>query len=112
MDRREFVKDISVGVAGMSAGGFPVPIADILPRPRTAQLAWQEAELGLVYHYDLHVFDEARYNQQRNRQTHYEDPDIFNPVSLDTDQWLEAAKACGARFAIITASHESGFRLW
>lgn len=82
------------------------------PKPTPAQLAWQEAELGLVFHYDLHIFDDVRYVQQQNRLIHFEDLDMFNPVELDTDQWAEAARACGARFAIITASHETGFRLW
>ncbi|MBT7913143.1 alpha-L-fucosidase, partial [Candidatus Bathyarchaeota archaeon] len=82
------------------------------PKPTPAQLAWQEAELGLVFHYDLHIFDTVRYVQQQNRLAHFEDLDLFNPVELDTDQWVEAARACGARFAIITASHETGFRLW
>lgn len=28
-----------------------------LPLPNVRQLAWQEAEFGVVFHYDLHVFD-------------------------------------------------------
>ena len=82
-----------------------------LPRPRAVQRAWQESELGLVYHYDLHIFDNVRYQQNENRRMTF-DPNILNPPQLDTDQWVEAARACGARFAIITASHETGFRLW
>ena len=83
-----------------------------LPRPTPAQLAWQEAELGVVFHYDLHVFDDKHYQQGDNRKTPIADPDIFNPYLLDTDQWVLTAKAMGARFAILTASHETGFRLW
>ena len=41
-----------------------------------------------------------------------EDYNIFNPTRLDTDQWLKAAKAAGAKFAILTATHETGFGLW
>jgi len=87
-----------------------MPIADT-PRPSPPQLAWQEAELGLVFHFDLHIFDHVRYVQQQNRHMRF-DPDIFAPAELDTDQWVAAARACGARFAILTASHETGFRLW
>ncbi|UCF14156.1 MAG: alpha-L-fucosidase, partial [Phycisphaerales bacterium] len=76
------------------------------------QLAWQQAEVGLVYHYDLHVFDGRHYSQGANRKSPITDIDMFNPKSYDTDQWIEAAAAMGARFAIITASHETGFRLW
>ena len=32
-----------------------------IPIPNPAQLAWQQAELGAVFHYDLHVFDGEKY---------------------------------------------------
>jgi alpha-L-fucosidase len=83
-----------------------------LPKPTPPQLAWQEAELGVVFHYDLHVFDDKHYHQAKNRVEAVQDVDIFNPRELDTDQWLKVAKTMGARFAILTASHETGFRLW
>jgi len=83
-----------------------------VPNPTPAQLAWQEAELGVVFHYDIHQFDGVRYHQAANRRTPHADPNIFAPSQLDTDQWVAAAKAAGARFAILTASHETGFRLW
>jgi alpha-L-fucosidase len=83
-----------------------------LPKPTPQQLAWQKAELGVVFHYDLHVFDDKHYNQNENRRHAIDDVNIFNPTQLDTDQWLDVAKDMGARFAILTASHETGFRLW
>ena len=81
-------------------------------KPTPAQLAWQQAELGVVFHYDLHIFDDKHYNQPFNRKTPCADINAFNPTQLDTDQWVLAAKDMGARFAILTASHETGFRLW
>jgi len=83
-----------------------------LPLPNARQLAWQEAELGVVFHYDLHVFDGKKYGQGGNRITPMPDYNIFNPQRLDTDQWIRAAKAAGARFAILTATHETGFALY
>ena len=83
-----------------------------IPIPNPAQLAWQEAELGLLFSYDLHVFDGKRYQQPINRTTPISDYNIFSPESLDTDQWITAAKAMGARFALITATHETGFALY
>ncbi|MEN8128550.1 MAG: alpha-L-fucosidase, partial [Planctomycetota bacterium] len=80
--------------------------------PAPAQLAWQEAELGVVFHYDLHIFDDKHYHQPKNRVTPYADVNIFNPTELDTDQWVRTAKEMGACFAIFTASHETGFRMW
>lgn len=37
----------------------------IVPKPH--QLKWHEAEMGAVFHYDLHVFDGIRYGQGNNR---------------------------------------------
>ena len=35
-----------------------------LPVPKPHQLKWHEAEMGAVFHYDLHVFDGIRYGEQ------------------------------------------------
>lgn len=82
------------------------------PLPTEAQLQWQEAELGVLVSYELHTFGDGRYNQPKARVEPIDDVDRFAPAELDTDQWIQAAKAAGARFALLTASHESGFRLW
>ena len=55
----------------------------IVPKPH--QLKWHEAEMGAVFHYDLHVFDGIRYGQGNNRISPIEDYNIFNPTQLDTD---------------------------
>lgn len=96
-------------LAGLQA--CPQQIAG-LPVPAARQMKWHEAELGVVFHYDLHVFDGEVYGQGGNRINPVEDYNIFNPSRLDTDQWIMAAKAAGARFAVLTATHETGFGLW
>lgn len=80
--------------------------------PNKKQIAWQEAELGIIFHYDLHVFDGKSYSQSQNRITPIPDYNIFNPTELDVEQWVLTAKEAGARFAIITATHETGFALF
>lgn len=82
------------------------------PIPTASQVSWHEAELGVVFHYDLHVFDGKQYGQGQNRVSPVEDYNIFNPYALDTDQWIRSAKAMGARFAVLTATHETGFALY
>lgn len=57
------------------------------PTPSTSQLRWARAELGVIFHYDLHVFDGKKYNQTINRIHPVEDYNIFNPTELDTDFW-------------------------
>lgn len=86
--------------------------AQDIPVPKPHQLKWHEAEMGAVFHYDLHVFDGIRYGQGNNRINPIEDYNIFNPTQLDTDQWVQAAKAAGCKFAVLTATHETGFGLW
>lgn len=83
-----------------------------IPKPRLHQLKWHEAEVGVIFHYDLHVFDNVRYQQGANRIRPVSDYNIFNPQHLDTDQWICAAKEAGARFALLTATHETGFALY
>ena len=83
-----------------------------IPVPKPHQLKWHEAEMGAVFHYDLHVFDGIRYGQGNNRINPIEDYNIFNPTELNTDQWVQAAKAAGCKFAVLTATHETGFGLW
>jgi len=83
-----------------------------VPIPNKAQIAWSEAELGVVFHYDLHVFDGEKYRQGGNRIKPVPDYNIFNPELLDTDQWIRAAKSAGAKFALLTATHETGFALY
>jgi alpha-L-fucosidase len=82
------------------------------PLPSKAQLAWQQAELGVLISYDLPVFQGKPYNQQQNRITPFQDANIFNPEQLDTDQWILAAKSAGAKFAVLTVTHETGFALY
>lgn len=83
-----------------------------IPKPNAQQLAWQQAEFGVVFHYDLHVFNPSKYSQPENRITPVVDYTIFNPPQLDVEQWVLAAKSAGAKFAILTVTHETGFALF
>ncbi len=83
-----------------------------IPVPNKAQLAWQQAEYGVIFHYDLHVFDSSKYSQTQNRITPIPEYNIFNPKELDVEQWVITAKESGAKFALLTATHETGFALF
>ena len=82
------------------------------PKPSAPQLAWQKAEVGVLISYDLPVFQGTPYNQAQNRITPFHNANIFNPTQLNTDQWIQAAKAGGAKFAVLTVTHETGFALY
>ncbi|MCG2590440.1 alpha-L-fucosidase [Rhodohalobacter sulfatireducens] len=123
MDRRHFLKNLSLGTLAVTSG---VPFlsaasnskrrsyspSNSIPIPTQPQIKWQEAERVAVFHYDLHVFDGKQYVQSRNRITPIEDYNIFNPEQLDTDQWIKSIKDAGFKIAILTATHETGFALY
>ena len=74
-----------------------------IARPTPAQVAWQDLEFGMFIHME----------HARDDRPHEVPPAAdFNPKKLDTDQWLEAAKACGAKLAVFTAKHAGGFCMW
>lgn len=78
--------------------------------PTKIQQKWANAEIGAMFHFDLQVF-EPGYNWSSDLNYH-PDLSIFNPKELNTDQWIKAAKAAGATYAILVAKHCSGFSLW
>lgn len=79
-----------------------------LPTPE--QVAWADCGVGVIIHLDIQVF-EPEYDFRRS-WGYTPDPRKFNPEKLDTDQWLEAARSLGARYAVLVAKHCSGFSLW
>jgi len=80
-----------------------------LAKPTPAQLAWHDMELGMFFHFDIPVYQQ---DWQWRTFKDFPDPDLYQPVKLDTDQWMEAAKAMGAKYAIFVAKHCSGFLQW
>ena len=78
--------------------------------PSKAQRTWADAEIGVLIHFDMPVFEPSY--DFRNDWNYHPDLSIFNPKELDTDQWIKASKAAGATYAILVAKHCSGFSLW
>ncbi|MBD3275701.1 MAG: glycoside hydrolase family 29 [Candidatus Marinimicrobia bacterium] len=111
--RRHFLK-IAGAVLPMSAAPalsmFSNPEKTTIPVPTPAQMNWQDAEVGIIYHFDLPIA--ARRFAPNNSVKETLDPDLYQPAQLDTDQWIEAAQAAGARYAVFTATHFNGFMQW
>jgi alpha-L-fucosidase len=63
----------------------------------------------MFFHYDVPVFQPGWGHRQYETRP---EPSVFNPRKLNTDQWMEAAKAMGAKYAVFVAKHGSGFMCW
>jgi alpha-L-fucosidase len=74
----------------------------VLPLPTHNQLTWENAELGIFFHYDLQVA------HPHYTMTFRGDP-FLSPTVPDTDSWLRMAKAMGARYAVYVCKHASGY---
>ena len=84
----------------------------MLKKPNKNLVAWSQAEIGVLIHYDIEVF-QPDWRFIVNGKTSPPPPiDIFNPKELNTDQWIKAVKAAGAKYAVLTAKHVSGFTLF
>ena len=113
--RRDFIKTGSALVAGAA---LPPQLAFaanenakpqlILPTP--AQVAWQNCEIGIIYSFDLAIAAGDTTDNNAARKTW--DANLYQPDKLNTDEWLAAAKAAGAGYAIFTATHFNGFMQW
>ncbi len=83
----------------------------VLPTPE--QALWQDREIGMFYHFDIPIYtDDNRANSMHWPEYPLVDPNLFNPQRLDTDQWMEAAQAIGAKYTVYVAKHCSGFIAW
>jgi alpha-L-fucosidase len=92
----------SLGIATLPANAQNA--ADIKPTPQ--QTAWQDLEIGVIIHFSTNTFLDREWGDGTA------DPKVFNPSNIDTDQWMKAVKAAGAKYAVLVAKHHDGFTLW
>ncbi|MEV3856341.1 alpha-L-fucosidase [Streptomyces sp. NPDC050095] len=75
-------------------------------RPTQRQLAWQALEKTAFLHFGVNTFTGLEWG------TGDEDPNVFQPTGLDTDQWARALRDGGFKLAILTVKHHDGFVLY
>jgi len=78
--------------------------AKVLPRPN--QTAWMRQERTFFLHFGPNAFNGVEWGTGR------EDPAIFNPSTLDANQWVGAMKAAGGNLLILVAKHHDGLCFW
>jgi alpha-L-fucosidase len=86
----------------------PAPPTGPVAIPTKAQLAWQDREVGAMITFNMQTYGFLPIGTKRAAPP----ASAFNPDKLDTDNWVQAAKSFGAKYAVLTASHRSGFALW
>jgi alpha-L-fucosidase len=82
------------------------PPRPLLPIPTARQLAWQYDEMRMFVHFGVNTFTDREWG------TGEEDPALFRPARLDTDQWARVASETGFGAVVLTAKHHDGFTLW
>ncbi|MEU6351848.1 alpha-L-fucosidase [Streptomyces sp. NPDC047072] len=75
-------------------------------RPTARQIAWQSLERTAFLHFGVNTFTGLEWG------TGDEDPNVFQPTGLDTDQWARALVDGGFKLAILTVKHHDGFVLY
>lgn len=75
-------------------------------RPTDRQVSWQEAEQTAFLHFGMNTFTDQEWGHGD------EDPELFQPSALDTDQWARTLRDNGFRYAILTVKHHDGFVLY
>ncbi|MED4207604.1 alpha-L-fucosidase [Neobacillus mesonae] len=75
-------------------------------RPTPKQVAWQQYEQTAFLHYGINTYYDVEWGNFN------EDPNKFQPTSLDTDQWAKTLKESGFKMAVLTVKHHDGFLLY
>ena len=68
--------------------------------------AWEAAAFGMFVHFGMSTFigEECPDGSA--------DPMLYNPDTVDTDQWVRLAKDAGMMYVVLTAKHVAGHCLW
>jgi len=65
----------------------------MLAKQTRQHLEWHDMEVGLLIHINMETYaPDWNYRSFKD-----------NPESLDTDQWMHAAKAIGVKYAVLVA---------
>ncbi|HYW47404.1 MAG TPA: alpha-L-fucosidase [Bryobacteraceae bacterium] len=81
------------------------PAAVMPAKPTAAKAAFSDLEIGMFIHFDITSREGPRASGQIPASQ-------FNPTELNCEQWMQAAKALGAKYAVLTARHAADFCLW
>lgn len=96
----------SITVSGKSTHHDVRPPRSSLPTPSSRQLAWQQREIIGFHHFGVNTYTDQEWGDGS------EDPNIFQPVKLNTTQWVETMIVGGFKEMILVTKHHDGFMLF
>jgi alpha-L-fucosidase len=108
MNRREFSKSLVASSALLLPRIASASSKRIEPAThRTGALhEFEKLQFGVSFHFSMNTFTGNDY------ETGGVPASTYNPTNLDVRQWIRVARDLGARYAVLTAKHMSGFCLW
>ena len=94
------------------------PVSHGIPTPDLPVLSWTKNEIGAMFSFNMITMLSNVTNTQffcigaGGGGGWVPSVKHFNPEMLDIDNWLNAAVTFGAKYAVLTAQHCSGFSMW
>lgn len=76
------------------------------PVPNARQIEWYHREIIAFFHFGMNTFTNV------NEGDGTASPQLFNPTSLNCNQWTRVLKGGGIKTAIFVAKHADGFCNW
>ena len=87
--------------------------ASVSAKPTPAQLDWLEtSDIGFLITYNLASYLPIEYDGCNRNATLVPSNQLFNPSSLNTDNWAQTFVDAGAKYAVLVAKHNCGFTTW
>lgn len=101
---------LAIAGAVSAAVGEPADVGDgvIRPgdRPNAVQQRMIDRKYGMFIHFGINTFHDQEWTDGTLP------PASYAPKTVDTDQWVRAAKDAKMRYVILTAKHHEGFCVW
>src|SRR5437868_1886034 len=110
MNRRELLKRFAAlpTFQALQSNAVRAALPDFRPatHPIPALVDFERLQFGVSFHFSMNTFTGNDYD------TGTAPAATYNPTRLDVRQWIRVASELGARYAVLTAKHMSGFCLW